>query len=125
MKLFARPYWIFLTVTIPQSLILLYYLGIHGIIASLLKPEHIDYWFRYGTALGGLIVAASAYAVFLQIRRQSIPWVYALVMLIAYVVFLYAYIEGAGQLLPFGIPQWMIPLDEAFVLPVGLIMRQP
>jgi len=122
MKIFARPYWILLTVTLPQSLILLYYLGIHGIISSLLKPEHIHYWLLYGLGLGGLMVAASAYAIFLQIRGRSIPWGYALVTLIAYVVFLYAYLEHAGQLLPFNIPQWMIPLDEAIVLPIGLIM---
>ena len=122
MKIFARPYWILLTVTIPQSLIILYYLGIHGVISSLLEPKHLEYWIGYGAALGGLIVAASAYAAFLQIRRQSIPWTYALVTLPAYLVFLYAYFEGAGQLLPFSIPQWMIPLDEALILPVGLIM---
>lgn len=122
MKIFTRPYWIFLTVTLPQSLIVFYYLGIYSIISSLLEPRHLDYWILYGAILGGLIVAASAYAAFLQIRRQSIPWLYALVSLTAYVVLLYVYLEHATQLVPFSIPRWMIPAEEAFVLPIGLIM---
>lgn len=122
MKIFTRPYWIFLTVTLPQSLIVFYYLGIYSIISSLLEPRHLDHWILYGAILSGLIVAASAYAAFLQIRRQSITWLYALVSLIVYVVFLYVYLEHATQLLPFSIPRWMIPSEEAFVLPIGLIM---
>lgn len=122
MKAFTRPYWIFVTVTVPQCLIILYYLGIYGIISSLLEARHLDYWFLYGGILGVLIVSATAYALFLQIRRQTIPWGYALVALAGYVIFLFAFFEGTNRMLPFSIPQWMIPHGEAFLLPVGLTM---
>jgi hypothetical protein len=122
MKIFTKPYWIFLTVTIPQILIIIYYLGIYGIISSLLEAKHLDYWLLYGIILGLLITSSSAYAVFLQARMQSIHWLYALLSLVGYVIFLYAYFRGAYQMMPFDIPQWMIPTEEAYLLPVGLIM---
>lgn len=122
MKIFTKPYWIFLTVTIPQILIIFYYLGIYGVISSLLESRHLDYWFLYGIILGLLIIASSAYAVFLQARKQSIHWLYALLSLVGYVIFLYAYFRGAHRMMPFDIPRWMIPAEEAYLLPVGLIM---
>lgn len=122
MKLFARPYWIVLTVTIPQCLILLYYSGVYGIISSLLEPENIAYWVRYGTVLGGLIIAASVYGGFLQFRKRTIPWYYGLLALPLYVIFLVTYFRNLDSLVPFSIPQWMIPINEIVFLPVGLVM---
>ena len=122
MKQFARPYWLFLTVTLPLCLIMLYFIGVYGIIASLLEAEHLTYWVRFGSVLGVLIVTTTAYGLFLQYRKQSIPWTYSLLALPLYIVLIVAYFRSLTMLLPISIPGWMIPMDEIVVLPVGLIM---
>ncbi|MCI0507995.1 MAG: hypothetical protein L0Z73_18065 [Gammaproteobacteria bacterium] len=122
MKHFTRPYWLFLTVTLPLCLILLYFTGVYGVIASLLEAEHLKYWVRFGAILGVLIVATTVYGVFLQLRKQSIHWSYGLLALPLYIVLIVAYIRSLDTLLPFSIPGWMIPMDEIVFLPIGLIM---
>ena len=45
-----------------------------------------------------------------------------MLILLGYVAFLLAYLEGFGHLLPADIPRWMIAADEFFLLPLGLMM---
>src|SRR5512145_959033 len=104
MKTFTRPYWIALTVTLPQLLIFLYYLAIYGVVSSLLKPENLQYWALYGGILGSMVLAASAYAIYLQVRRKAICWPYAALMLLGYMAFLLAYLESFNHLLPADTP---------------------
>lgn len=122
MKTFTRPYWIALTVTLPQLLIFLYYIAIYGVVSSLLKPENMQYWTLYGGILGSMGLSASAYAIFLQRRRKPILWPYALLILLGYMAFLLAYLEGFNHLLPADTPRWMIAADEFVLLPLGLMM---
>ena len=71
MKSFTRPYWITLTVTLPQLLIFLYYLAIYGVISTLLKPENLKYWTLYGGILGSMVLSASAYAILISICVEN------------------------------------------------------
>lgn len=122
MKTFTRPYWIALTVTLPQLLIFLYYLAIYGVISSLLKPANLKYWTLYGGLLGSMVLSATAYALYLQLRRKSITWPYAVLILLGYMAFLLAYLKGFNHMLPADTPRWMIAADELFLLPLGLMM---
>src|SRR5512139_3460668 len=122
MKIFTRPYWIALTVTLPQVLIFFYYMAVYGVVSSLLTPENLQYWYLYGGALGCMVLSASAYAIYLQLRRKPILWPYAALTLLGYIAFLMAYFEGLGHLLPADLPRWMISADEFFLLPLGLMM---
>jgi len=122
MNLSTKPYWLFITVTLPQTLIILYFFAVYAIIGSLLQEENLRYWHLFALLLGVFMTSITGYGGFLLRKKQEIHWIYAFLALPVYIVLLVAYFQYLSEMFPIRIPGWMIPVDEIIFLPVTLTM---
>ncbi len=63
MRELAKPYWIFLTITLPQSVLLFLYLSSYLVIRTLMSKESIISWKLYGSLLLLLLCASTVYGI--------------------------------------------------------------
>lgn len=122
MKFLTKPYWIFLSIILPQTAILIYFAGVYEIISSLLTDENINYWLSFSSMILVSLVVGLGYAIYLHHRQHSISWIVALVALPVYIILTCFYFHYLDEMFPSTIPGWMIPIDEIVFLPLGLMV---
>jgi hypothetical protein len=108
MKRLSNPLWLIGTITIPQVILVLLYIGSYRIIGTLLQPENIRLWKVFGGSLGILLSANTLLAVTLLIYRLKTPVWVSIINLIVYTTFLYLFVTFSEQITPWNIPQWML-----------------
>lgn len=104
-----NPKWIFLFNSLPTAILFFIYYGEFQVIKTLLNDESISLWKSFGLALVILAILNLGYGVFLTIKRKKVSILYGVLALVCYVSFIYLYGYYSYEIIPFSIPQWMIP----------------
>ncbi|MEZ5038766.1 MAG: MSEP-CTERM sorting domain-containing protein [Saprospiraceae bacterium] len=120
MRNILNPRWIFILNTVPTLLLFLIYAGEYNIIKSLLSAENIVLWKAFGLGLALLGTLNLLYAVFVSYRGKMVSPAYGLLALTGYIPFLYLYGYHFSNIIPFNIPQWMMP--ESMALYMGTFL---
>lgn len=117
-----HPYWLLLSLTLPQVLLWLAFFYQYILIQSLLSDKSKGYWADYGMLIGAGIVGSIFVACFFRYKRHPLPAWLAPLLLFGYIGLLYFSIKDMPQLLPFNIPQWMSQREELSLLPFAFTM---
>lgn len=123
MKNLLKPYWILLTVTLPQLVMFSIYLANYQIIKSLLSSSHLWYWTVYGLLFGLSCLAATGYGLWAMAKKAKISAYYGFIALAFYVPLLYFFMQDQSSVLPGNIPNWMLTTGDlstyanTFVMP--------
>ncbi|MGB1205018.1 MAG: MSEP-CTERM sorting domain-containing protein [Chitinophagales bacterium] len=108
MQNLLRPKWIFIVNTLPIIVLFFLFYGDYNIIKSLLKPESIQLWKKFGYTLGILGSLSLIYGVYLSIKKKNVSPYYGFAALLTYIPYLYLYGYYSEDIVPFSIPQWML-----------------
>jgi hypothetical protein len=111
MQNILRPAWLLFINTLPVALMAWIYYSNYRIIESLLSPETIALWIRYGVWLGVLWIIHLVYALILLYKKRILPGWYGAAALALYIPLLYLYYAEMDAVIPRDIPAWMIPED--------------
>ena len=109
MRNLLNPKWIFIINTLPIVVLFFLFFGEFNIIKSLLNQENINLWLAFGWSLCILGFLNFGYAFYLTIKKQNVSFWYGGIALLLYIPFIYLYGYNAEKIIPFTIPQWMIP----------------
>jgi hypothetical protein len=112
MKNLIKPYWILITVTLPQLLMFGLYSSSYQIIKSLLSPRNLYYWKAYGLILGGAWALATGYSIWATVRKKSINAYFSFIALSFYVPILYFFLIDQHKIIPSSIPSWMLSTND-------------
>ncbi len=108
MRNIFNPNWLFIVNTLPLFILLSLFYSQFNIISSLLDEQSTQLWKTFGFALLILAILTFVYAIYLTVRKRTVPIWFAFLSLILYISYLYLYGYHAEDLIPFSIPQWMI-----------------
>ncbi len=120
MRNLLNPKWLFIINTLPIAVLFFIFYGEFQIIKSLLEEESIRLWKSFGWTLAILGMVNFGYGVYTTIKKQSISVYYGFVALISYIPFIYLYGFHSQEIIPFSVPQWMVPGN--MVLYVGTFL---
>lgn len=101
--------WIFIFNSIPTAILFFIFYGEFQVIKTLLNDESIGLWKSFGLVLVLLGILNFVYGIFLIIKRKKVSILYGVFALVCYVSFIYLYGYHSYEIIPFSIPQWMIP----------------
>lgn len=110
-----EPKWIFVTVTIPQTLLILLFFSFYNIISSQLESKNITFWHLFFSINIILNFVYTLIAILFLIKKKNISEIIYPFMLVTYVVFLYLFVVSYNNLFPSTIPAWIINLEEIFL----------
>ncbi len=117
MRTSLHPVGILLANSLPVALLLFLYGGMLSIVRPLLNEESLHLWTMYGGAMIAMVALSTLYAVFTWRRRKKVHVLYAVLIFLCYVPLLWGFMEHFRDLIPWEIPQWMMPADaELFAL---------
>lgn len=122
MTTIRKPYWLLLTLTLPQGVLCLIFLRLHGVIGTLLSTAETAVWLAFGLSLGLLWLGFTAYAVAAMIRRGPIHPLSGLGLLGLYIPWLYLVFVNFERLIPWRVPRWMFLGIEPVVLLLTLVV---
>ncbi len=117
-----HPYWLLLSLTLPQVLLWLAFFYQYTLIQSLLPEKNKIYWADYGMLIGAGIISSIFVACFFRYKHRPLPAWLAPLLLFGYIGLLYFSLKDMSQLLPFNIPQWMSQREELSLLPFAFTM---
>lgn len=109
MRNLLNPKWIFIINTLPLVILFIIFFGEFNIIKSLLKEENLNLWKTFGLTLATLGIFNFLYAIFLISKAKNVSPIYGVFALLIYIPFLYLYSNYSDRIIPFSIPQWMVP----------------
>ncbi|MGL1890663.1 MAG: MSEP-CTERM sorting domain-containing protein [Spirochaetaceae bacterium] len=123
----TKPYWIFLINTLPLIILFIILRRDYVIIKSLLTPDNITLWKSFTTALIIYGISNLVYGVILKIKNREIDVIYTCVTLVISISIIYFYIYNLDEIIPFNIPQWMVPGERlvyvgTFLMPTILFL---
>ena len=72
MKIFLKPYWVYLTTMVPVAVLFALYGGAYQVIHTLLSKQNLIAWAGFGGALAFITIAFCAYALWCQIRQRDL-----------------------------------------------------
>jgi hypothetical protein len=122
MRELAKPYWIFLSVTLPQSILLFLYGSSYLVIRSLLKKEYIANWKLYGSLLVLLLCASTIYGTVLWVKRRTIDKKFAIFVFLTYLPLLYVFLMNEFEIIPFDVPRWMFDGQDLILYAFTFLM---
>jgi hypothetical protein len=111
MRNLLNPKWLFIINTIPIAILFFIYFGEYNIIKSLLKEENLRLWKIFGISLAVLVVLNFIYTCVLVFKKREVSAWYGVAALLSYIPFLYQYNNYSDDIIPFSIPQWMVPTN--------------
>ncbi len=108
--------------TLPSILLALIFYNAYDTIVSQLDPYAIMLWKRFSLAFAVLTLGTLAYSIRKTKRDESLSAAYGLVSLLFYVPSLYIYAFYFEYLVPWEIPDWMVPQNlflyvGSFIMP--------
>jgi len=116
MKNILNPRWLFFVNTLPVIILLWLLQDNYNVIKSLLTEDVVQLWQLFEGILAGLGLGTLAYALFLIYRKRSVGPIYAIVALVTHIAYIYGYGYFLSDLIPSGVPNWMI--SEEFVISI-------
>jgi len=122
MNTFRKPIWLLLSITFPQTILLLLWISSYKIIHTLLSDDNIQYWIDYGLALIIPYILLSGLSIYLIRRKKDIPVIVIFPVIAYYVAFLFVFLKDCNQLVPFSIPSWMFFDGDLILFTFSLIM---
>lgn len=108
MKKVYSPYWLLFTVTIPQIIIFVIFSGIFKIINSELTEKYIANWIAMAGFLGILCLGITIYAGYCIAKKEYINKMMGFILLGLYIPFYFIYLIKSSEIIPSGIPDWMM-----------------
>ncbi len=109
MRNLFNPKWLLLINTLPIILVTFLYTSQYNIIKTLLPEESIKLWWMFGGALALMGLFNFMYTVLLIANKKLVPLGYSFVALSVCLPFLYLYGYNSSDILPWDIPNWMVP----------------
>jgi len=103
-----NPKWLFFVNTLPIVVLFILFFGQFNVIKTLLDEDTIRLWAYFGLALLILWGLNFAYAVYLTHKKRNISVVYGIAALVCHIAFLYLYFHNLANIIPPGIPEWMM-----------------
>lgn len=122
MRELAKPYWILLTVTMPQAVLLFLYASSYLVIRTLMEKEYIFNWKLYGSLLVLLLCASTLYAGVRWIRRKKIDALFGVFIFLTYLPLLYFFLMNNDRIIPFNVPRWMFERDDLVLYAFTFLM---
>lgn len=117
MQAMRKPIWVFLTITLPQMIILAALGKIFSVIRPLMNEWQVSGWKIFGAVILLFIVSATAYAILCLIRKKEIASWFGIVVFSVYVPIIYVSLFLRGDLIPASVPGWMMfDLEPVIVL---------
>ncbi|MDF1699479.1 MAG: MSEP-CTERM sorting domain-containing protein, partial [Saprospiraceae bacterium] len=108
MRNLLNPKWLFVINTFPIVVLFFLLNGQFTIIKSLLEENSIDLWNHFAITLGVLGILNFVFALYLTMKKKTVPIWYGLAALLCYIPFMYLYGYHFNDIIPFSIPNWMI-----------------
>ncbi|MEO1654696.1 MAG: hypothetical protein AAFU64_14210, partial [Bacteroidota bacterium] len=108
MERIFKPYWILILFTLPIIILFSLFGATYRVIHTLMDAETVYYWLSFGSVLGSMVAMATAYALFCWFRARPIHPVYSYTSLSALIIYLYIYMQYISDIIPWGIPEWML-----------------
>lgn len=126
MQALRKPIWVFLTITLPQVIILAAFGKIFSVIRPLMNEWQINGWKIFGAVILLFVGSATAYAVLCLIRRKEIvPW-FGIVIFSVCVPVIYVSLFLRSDLVPASVPGWMMfDLEPVIVLESLIVPHWP
>lgn len=112
MNSITHPRWIFLVNTFPVSLLAVKIIKDFSLINTLLSQESKQQWLFFAS---GLLIYALFHltgGIIFLLKRKRVPLWFAVSGLCLSVSLLFWYVMHMSELIPFNVPQWMIPGDR-------------
>ncbi|MEM6263976.1 MAG: MSEP-CTERM sorting domain-containing protein [Bacteroidota bacterium] len=111
MRSLLNPKWIFLVNTLPSLVLAFLFWSNYTIIHSLLEPENLGYWANFTMVFGAMILLNAGYAALLIRLKKKVSPIYAVLVLMAYIVLLFEFFDHSNKLYPWDLPAWMLNGD--------------
>ncbi|WP_324677970.1 MSEP-CTERM sorting domain-containing protein [Hymenobacter sp. GOD-10R] len=121
MRTLLNPKWVFGITILPIVVLIGLLFGQYELIKSLLEPESVLRWKVFGGTLILLAVLHASYAAWCIQKRKALPVAHGIGVLVAYIGFLYLYMDNTRELFPWTIPRWMLS-DDVFLYPLTFLM---
>ncbi|MCT4619279.1 MAG: MSEP-CTERM sorting domain-containing protein [Marinisporobacter sp.] len=102
-----KPYFILITLTLPQILIFILFSKIFRLIGSELPESSIEYWKMLSIYLGGAYVLFTLWNIINWMNKKDIHPLCALFMFSIYTLFLGIYLYKGEEIIPSSIPDYM------------------
>jgi hypothetical protein len=122
MEMLKKPFWLLLTVTIPQVLLMyLFYLS-YGVIESLLSAndkeqwEYVSYWYIFINA--GVIL----YAFVKHQKKELLTLKFTWTLLLVHILSLTIHFYFSHELIPRSIPRWMLTSEDIKTYPYSFVI---
>ncbi len=108
MRKFLKPYWLFITITIPQIIFLTIFIRLYSFINTDMTSSMHTSWVIYGSIFVAILLSVTGYAIYKQIHKRSVTKADIIIILVAYIGYLYALIYNYDMIIPFSMPDWML-----------------
>lgn len=103
-----RPYWLLLTITIPNMIIFAVFSKIYYIINSELSNSSMDLWRFLGIYIAIAGLAFTIYGIRSWIKEKELHHYNGFFIFAVYTIFLLVYFIKFSTIIPWSIPQWML-----------------
>jgi hypothetical protein len=107
MKNLLSPYWALAVVVLPHFILFSLFAGSYHIIKSLLTPENLSLWWKFGLTLSAMTVSSLFYAVFCLANKRNLHTGFGVLVLWAHGLFMVTFLMNAEYIIPRNIPAWM------------------
>ncbi len=108
MRNLLNPKWLLVINTLPLALLFFLSFSNYSIISSLLEEQSISLWITYGLALFIICLLNIIYVFYATVSKNKVSIYYGFTSLIVHITFIYSYYYHINEIIPFGIPNWMI-----------------
>ncbi len=122
MQKLLKPYWFLISVTLPQSIMIMIYYKIYNIVSSEIQGKGLNTWFICGVLLGILLLGFTIYSVVRRVKSETVHPISGLLIFLTYVPLLYFYLSNLNTIIPSSIQRWMIYDIDPAMLAMTLIM---
>lgn len=109
MKKITNPKWILVVNTLPLVALFIIMGNDFTLIKSLLSDDSITLWKVFASVIGVYGISNIIYEVILSVKKREIHLVYTFISLAVTIAIIYFYVMHMEDIIPFSIPQWMIP----------------
>ncbi len=122
MKNILKPYWLLVSISLPQLLIFVIMGWIYNIINSQLSEESIRLWTLFGALLGVFYISYTAYGIIRLLSKKDLHLKTGVILFLTYIPYLYLYTMFNNKIIPSSIPDWMLFGISPNMLVVTLVM---
>jgi len=109
MKNISNPRWILLFSTLPLLILGGMMYSTFEVVHSQIDPEQIKVWCKIASLLVGIGVISLGYAGFCVKRSLKVSPIFSVLIFILHLSYLWVFLDHERQMIPWSVPQWMLP----------------